>query len=945
MEVNNRPLETGAMEVSKQSKKHIKSITLKQDYLSLPSEFTWENIQPFSLITGLNGVGKTQLLEIICRCRETYSLTEAIEGKMVEIRFSNDPNNKFSWDEKDIQYIKYNETLSSQFVPRSHLVYSVGEERYKECIVLLFLKGQLYDCKKKNIDKIFPNIQHDTDRYLNRQFIKDNEILLNNVQCILCVIKESEKTAIIKKHIIAIIDEFSKRLDNDSKLQEFKINTGIEKQFINRVYECLSSYLPAASHFKKNTMEIVTIPDEINPNMERAVERYIEPAEKNIQELLDDWFRIYCGNRQKCILNAFTHAQKNRTLQLSIVDTLSLLPISPWELLNDKIKQYGKNYGFKHTIEVPDMTVSGKTITCEFEDEKGNTISFQELSSGEQIIFQIILIACNIYIFGYTPKCLLLDEPDSHLHASIAKVLVGMIQDLLVDDMGMQVIMTTHQATTVALAPKNSVFEMERNSQKVSIKSVAQSQAVDTLTDSLLVVAPKDHKLVFTEDMDDAHFYQRVFDHAMLEGFFPEPITLYFMTAARSAGGSGGCAAVEEIVRRLRLGKTDPKKGKNINLEKTHQYVEKTPQKHFICGLIDKDSDDKKDEVIGGVYKVQRNEVENFECDAFLIVYGLFESIINLKDISSKSAFDFSNMQTYIDRFIEVFGIWLSLKEFGIKKIEQKQKKKKKTDSSNKEKEEETKTKESGEINCVSIDKEKFIQYFLYGDKDESICFKTKKRRPENDDVMINFWQKLFEKEFSTLLDSNSRIKCSYIANNAKEEIVMKYPRSFVYSKAKAFKILLNEFVKAIVGEKIETLFEKGLKKSGYFPSDLLGLFKDIQYDGLNRSLAITENNVKSNLNTGSPQTLLFKSTSLQKGTDLQKAKDLRKEGDIFMAKSNIQGYKEAEKKYKEAIHVLKNVPGKEAKNLLDEMTECVNVLINEFISPYEPISLGLVKK
>lgn len=44
--------------------KHI-DITIKENYKSIPSGFVWNNIPQFAIITGINGVGKTQLLDIL----------------------------------------------------------------------------------------------------------------------------------------------------------------------------------------------------------------------------------------------------------------------------------------------------------------------------------------------------------------------------------------------------------------------------------------------------------------------------------------------------------------------------------------------------------------------------------------------------------------------------------------------------------------------------------------------------------------------------------------------------------------------------------------------------------------------------------------------------------------------------------------------------------------
>ena len=47
----------------------MKKVTLKinDTYKSIPSGFIWTDIPQFAIITGVNGVGKSQLLEILNR--------------------------------------------------------------------------------------------------------------------------------------------------------------------------------------------------------------------------------------------------------------------------------------------------------------------------------------------------------------------------------------------------------------------------------------------------------------------------------------------------------------------------------------------------------------------------------------------------------------------------------------------------------------------------------------------------------------------------------------------------------------------------------------------------------------------------------------------------------------------------------------------------------------
>lgn len=41
------------------------NITICEQYKSIPSGFIWNNIPQFSILTGVNGAGKTQLLEVL----------------------------------------------------------------------------------------------------------------------------------------------------------------------------------------------------------------------------------------------------------------------------------------------------------------------------------------------------------------------------------------------------------------------------------------------------------------------------------------------------------------------------------------------------------------------------------------------------------------------------------------------------------------------------------------------------------------------------------------------------------------------------------------------------------------------------------------------------------------------------------------------------------------
>ena len=56
------------------------------------------------------------------------------------------------------------------------------------------------------------------------------------------------------------------------------------------------------------------------------------------------------------------------------------------------------------------------------------------------------------------PKLFLLDEPDSHLHASLIQSFMDVVQKILVETFGFRVLASTHRTETLAFAPEGSLY-------------------------------------------------------------------------------------------------------------------------------------------------------------------------------------------------------------------------------------------------------------------------------------------------------------------------------------------------------------------------------------------------------------------------------------------------------------------------------------------------------
>src|SRR6185437_2856262 len=135
----------------------------------------------------------------------------------------------------------------------------------------------------------------------------------------------------------------------------------------------------------------------------------------------------------------------------------------PWDLLNDTMSAVGLNYrinnpeGFDDSLQY-NLVLSDVT--------NGTQVSFTDLSSGEETL---ISIAMSLY-YGSNfaeaiefPHVLLLDDPDATLHPSMIRQLLAVVDDIIHKSFGVKVILVTHQPSTVALAPEDSLYTMQRD--------------------------------------------------------------------------------------------------------------------------------------------------------------------------------------------------------------------------------------------------------------------------------------------------------------------------------------------------------------------------------------------------------------------------------------------------------------------------------------------------
>ena len=196
----------------------------------------------------------------------------------------------------------------------------------------------------------------------------------------------------------------------------------------------------------------------------------------------------------------------------------------------EKINKFLKEKNFKWSIKVEENgggygvgNFIIKSINqISFIDEKSN-VSFNDLSPGERLLLSMYIWEFDLYkddfIEGTVTKSsakdikssnryvLLLDEPDVHLHPSKFKhEIVDFLKQTLIENLKIQVIMTTHNPCTIALAQSTDVFCMYSTNGYIEIREASKSHVppIEQLSSGITIIT---QQLVLVEtDKDRIYF-------------------------------------------------------------------------------------------------------------------------------------------------------------------------------------------------------------------------------------------------------------------------------------------------------------------------------------------------------------------------------------------------------------------------------------------------------
>lgn len=225
------------------------------------------------------------------------------------------------------------------------------------------------------------------------------------------------------------------------------------------------------------------------------------------------------------------------------------LGIAPWRVANELLDASAIPYLFCTPENLGYLDPYDPLL---IDNESGAQIPMASLSSGEKVIFNLVMSLFGATEYKRLPRLLILDEPDAHLHTSQISHFMEMLRSKLVERFRCRVIMTSHRPDTLAQVPLASLFEMRRDEHPRIVPAHSHSKIIGGMAAHAVDVLSA-VRCVFVEDQDDVDFYESVAEALITGGQLGPVPALAFRSASLGRGKSkvgGGWRAVTETVEK-----------------------------------------------------------------------------------------------------------------------------------------------------------------------------------------------------------------------------------------------------------------------------------------------------------------------------------------------------------------------------------------------------------
>jgi len=678
-------------------------LKFKQPYQSITSLPETE-ITDFAIITGLNGSGKTHLLNAINLGHITIQEIEPSEILFYNYNdfsiYNGDPSQDAQMQYKHTTFsdksVQLNQKLNnerSNALNSFQIDYSFDGQELNEHSFLYFpnfielTNWTEADYSIFNNYNEFQNLHNQNER-LNNLFDQIGHVQINDIRAFIQVIRslwyKSVAMEIIRsygysksqfsfddKDFENILLGFSKAEDKYKYLEllQQEFNSQTSQALINFLYHIIGMPSLAENLNLEILLEIKRTINILFIELEKHFNAHMSIQSLNIIRAINDGDILKPVSSDSGFLNLYDIklAEKQYQLQkkyneyaefesfkgrqthyLNDDEFIRQNGHSPVAVLNSVLNNYDCNgYEFKHTDLHIDLTngINTQEIDVYLYNKAGNyQTTLDSLSSGERTLLALAFTVYKLRKRRVIAKLFLMDEIDSALHPSMSKRLLQALYDLFHKEMGINIILSTHSPSTIAFAPDNSTYVMRRECDP-RLLAVSKDVALNELTAGVpsFSINYENRRQVFVESKYDAEYYEALY--VIMKDQLNHEISLNFISSGdaevdKNGNGKSNCNQVIKITSILR------KAGNK-----------------FIWGIVDWDL--VNDTIHDGVKVLghnQRYSIESYLLDPLLIgillwretyVDGAFFGLSNDTKYYEVTRFDASKLQLIVDKVIE----------------------------------------------------------------------------------------------------------------------------------------------------------------------------------------------------------------------------------------------------------------------------------------------------
>lgn len=420
-------------------------LTYSQDYLSI-KKFNDFELPKFTVLTGLNGAGKTHFLTSIKNQSiniENITYNEIIEFNNVTFSLDNEPVISMSkiQEERTKLFEIIEKRLKSNLNHHLNNLTPIIEEIISYCTVNNY---SFYELTKNDFTKLgYVELHQQYEYYLN--YVTQN-------------INQSNNGIRITQELIKLL------------------------AFLNKPIEYLT----------RDELDNIHLPLKHKNNF-----LIIE---------LGRIFTDYWGKFEQNLYNSFRNEKYNESQIVLSNDEFEIeYGKKPWDLINEILLKFGS---LDYKVNNPEGLERGHEFQLKLVNIKDSNVivEFENLSSGERVMMALVSSIYKSIIDKKFPKLLLLDEIDASLHPSMSKTMLEVIENEFVLNNDINVILVTHSPSTVALAHESSIYIMTKSDEERIIKAT-NKQALSALTEGFASLTTDETNLKVSYNISKASDY------------------------------------------------------------------------------------------------------------------------------------------------------------------------------------------------------------------------------------------------------------------------------------------------------------------------------------------------------------------------------------------------------------------------------------------------------